>query len=171
VQVSYDGRHLDFTKTEGIDVLSADVGSPVWRRVCSRGPFASQQSEVSEGSIRQRYLRPTKPGRLPFRVTARYVRPHRRKQGVEGPEASGRAVKRGAVGGRMTARWSGAAGGSRRKPVAESGLDVERRRVSHGARRAVSKRDVFSGARDVNVGCRNELEATLAQRPRNAARR
>jgi len=71
----------------------------------------------------------------------------------------------------MTARWSGAAGGSRRKPVAESGLDVERRRVSHGARRAVSKRDVFSGARDVNVGCRNELEATLAQRPRNAARR
>jgi hypothetical protein len=71
----------------------------------------------------------------------------------------------------MTARWSGAAGGNRRKPVAKSGLDVERLWVSQGAQRAVSKRDVFSGARDVNVGCRNELEATLAQRPRNAARR
>ena len=70
-----------------------------------------------------------------------------------------RAVKRGAAGGRMTARWSGAVRAWWRKPKGERGLDVERRRVSHGARRAVSERDVFSGARNANVGCRSELEA------------
>jgi len=73
-----------------------------------------------------------------------------RKVGVDGPEAGSSAVKRAAVGGRMTARWCGAAG--RHEAQAEGpkrGLDVERRRVSHGARRAVSERDVFSGARDV----------------------
>jgi hypothetical protein len=71
----------------------------------------------------------------------------------------------------MTARWSGAAGGrgESRWPRAVSMSNVFG--FSRGARRAVSKRDVFSGARDVNVGCRSELEATLAQRPRNAARR
>lgn len=60
----------------------------------------------------------------------------------------------------MTARWSGAAG--RQEAKAESWRAVSMSNVggfSHGARRAVSERDVFSGARDVNVGCRSELEA------------
>jgi hypothetical protein len=62
----------------------------------------------------------------------------------------------------MTARWSGAARRDHRleKPSRDSGPEVERRRVSHGARRKVSGDGDCTSARDVNVGCRSGFEAS-----------
>jgi hypothetical protein len=62
----------------------------------------------------------------------------------------------------MTARWSGVETRSerRRRPPKSLDLEVESWRVSHGARRAVSRGDVAAGARDVNVGCRSGFEAS-----------
>jgi len=61
----------------------------------------------------------------------------------------------------MTARWSGAARTSRRKPKRTSGLEVERWRVFPTALDRQSPKWVFpAGARDVNVGCRNGFEAS-----------
>lgn len=115
---------------------------------------------MSEGSIRQRHLRPTKPGRFPFRVTSA-VRPASpseagsRRARSQWSRRQARSCWRSDD--RKVVRRRRKAGGESRE--LESGLDVERRRFNHGARRVVSERDVFSGARDVNVGCRSELEA------------
>jgi len=51
----------------------------------------------------------------------------------------------------MTARWSGAVQSEAwcESAPSENGLEDEHWRVSHNARRVVSERDVFSGARDV----------------------
>lgn len=62
----------------------------------------------------------------------------------------------------MTERWSGVfLEPQRRRCSSEADLEGERRWFSTGARRAVSKDGVFgAGARDANVSCRNEFEAS-----------
>ena len=96
----------------------------------------SRPREVSEGSTRRGYRKPTK---------LRCFTPPRAKaheRGSRSARSRHRAVKRGAVGGRMTARWSGVARGNasaRRVRGPTGDLEVERRRVSHGARRQSPK--------------------------------
>jgi len=98
--------------------------------------------EVSEGSTRQ--------SRSPADKAAAPSPTPRASPGVVAswPEAGICAVEREAVGGRMTARWSGVASGIRAASCGRApkgGLDVERWRVSHNARQRVSRGDVCHG--------------------------
>jgi hypothetical protein len=83
----------------------------------------------------------------------------KRRSGSLSTRSRRRAVKHAAVGGRMTARWSGVLHERRRRRARR----ISKRNVggfSHGALRAVSEEGVFAtGARERNVGCRSGFEA------------
>jgi len=78
----------------------------------------------------------------------------------------------------MTARWSGAVSGIRAAPCGcapKDGLEVERRRVSHGARSRVSRGDVCHGCswRETSVveTDSKHLGAVSKERPQGPTRR
>jgi hypothetical protein len=85
----------------------------------------------------------------------------RARRGSRSARSRRRAVKHGAVGGRMTARWSGVFRGERRRRCAPWRISKQNAGgFSHGARRAVSEEGVFAtGARERNVGCRSGFKA------------
>ena len=111
--------------------------------------------EASEGFERRGAKQPKKLPRPPGA--------DRESDGPESPSTRSRrrAVKHGAVGGRMTARWSGV---FRERAATPSSKRISKRNAggfSHGARRAVSEEDVFAaGARERYVGCRSGFEVT-----------
>jgi hypothetical protein len=96
----------------------------------------------------------------------------RRESGSRSTRSRRRAVKHEAVGGRMTARWSGAVPGrTAATPRSEDDLEVERRRVF--PRRPAGSLQRWCLIRVLvtrNVGCRSGFRGILALRPRNAAR-
>jgi len=150
VAVSHDGRHLDSVVAGAL--TRAGKGRVRWleqRRVFKHGSLFRRWEEVSEGSSRRRHRGQTTPRRFflrggESRAGAGRERPCEKKV-VDRPKASRCAVKRVAVGGRMTARWSGAAQRRGESRESRSGLEVERWRVSHGARQTVSKMGVSLG--------------------------
>lgn len=93
------------------------------QRAAPAAPQPVAPGEVSEGSTDGAAARLTRPQRssLPSRA-------HPRWAAVERPRSRQRAVKRAAVGGRMTARWSGVFLGAAETPV-PGGSGSERRRV------------------------------------------
>jgi len=108
-QVLSGGRHLELGK---VGALTCSDGNGLTRlslwRVGSKSPrdMFSRPREVSEGSTRRSRRKPTK---------LRCFKPPRAKEherGSRSARSQRRAVKRGAAGGRMTARWSGVVRGS-----------------------------------------------------------
>jgi hypothetical protein len=107
--VLYDGRHLDRGNAAGIDVPGGRPrsGGREWFRSSGSGPGA--RKGVSEEIDRQRSGEPKKrrSSRPRDAKASRSSSLTRAQSGVDRTEAGGRAVKRAAAGGRMTARWSG----------------------------------------------------------------
>jgi len=119
------------------------MGSRGWASGARQRTTHSRLREVSEGSIRRSFRKPTK---------LRSFSPPRAKSAskvaADRPEAGNAPSSARPLEARMTARWSGVARGnayakSVRSPTGD--LEVERRRVSHGARRRSSKGDVCHG--------------------------
>jgi hypothetical protein len=162
--VSPGGRHLGPGKAGGIDVPQAGTGTDGRSRVAPAARGRSPEQEVSEGSFDGAVARPTRQQRssLPARK--------RDQGGSRRARSRQRAVKRAAVGGRMTARWSGVFFGARGNAASKWIWKANAGGFSHGARQTASEGDVSTGARDEDVGCRNGLRGTLVPLPRNAAR-
>jgi hypothetical protein len=119
---------------------------------------------VSEGRVGRGTSGRKRPGASPrARKGVRRTAPQRpcEKEVADRPEAGRHAVKRVAVGGRMTARWSGAARTSRREPKRRGAVSKSNAGGFSTALDCQSPKWVFpAGARDVNVGCRNGFEAS-----------
>lgn len=138
------------------------------RAVKPRGSLSGGQSRVSEGRVgrgavgRQRSC--ASPTAASRRGTAAPGEEPGEKQVVDRPEAG--SARRQACGRRRLDDQAGNRGMVRRRSKpgesrgAESGLRIERRRVSHGARGQSPKRVFPTGARGVNVGCRSGFEAS-----------
>jgi len=129
-----EGRRIDVHRRE-----RAHTSGPLQRRISRFARSKHRRPrEVSEGSIRRSYRKPTK---------RRCFTPSRAKasSGSRTARSRRRAVKRGAAGGRMTARWSGVArraASAHQRWRSNRRSRVERWRVSHSARRRVSRGDV-----------------------------
>jgi len=79
---------------------------------------------------------------------------------LPGDQSRLRAVKRATVGGWMTARWSGVFHECSAETPRSQDPQLGRRRVFPRAIDQVSKSGASAGARNANVGCRNEFEAS-----------
>lgn len=108
-EVPYDGRHLDRRKPRGIDVPRGGKRSGGREQYRSSGLPTDARKGVSEAIDRQRSGEPKKRRSSCPRDAIASRRSFRRASTAAsiGTEAGGRAVKRAAAGGRMTARWSG----------------------------------------------------------------
>jgi hypothetical protein len=116
------GRHLGLEEAGGIDVPPMEPSPGDRRTSCSGSHAASRpKREVSEGSTDGAAARLTRPQRSSL-PRARAMGGSRRTRSRQ------RAVKRAAVGGRMTARWSGVFLDVAETPSQED-LKGERRRV------------------------------------------
>jgi len=124
-------------------------------------PAASHDQAIGSGTARRDHDQPPARGLGGSRSTGHSGEPKKRRSptapresagaAVDRTEAGARAVKHAAVGGRMTARWSG--------------VEPRTARWQHLAPQARSapqspKVVSISSARDVNVGCRNGVEAS-----------
>lgn len=122
------GRHLGFREGRRIDVSGWNGAQAAGIEALTR-PAVPVAQEVSEGSVRRSHRQPTR-----LRCSSP-PKARERRGGSQPARSRRRAVKHAAAGGRMTARWSGAAPGrSGRAVFAGGGLEVERWRVSHSAR-------------------------------------
>jgi hypothetical protein len=90
--------------------------------------------------------------------TPRFAR--KRRRGCQASQSRWRAVKRATVGGWMTARWSGVFVNARRKRRVRKVPSSSAGGFTHGGRKGVSKSGASAGARNANVGCRSEIEAS-----------
>jgi hypothetical protein len=136
---------------------------------------------VCSGLLRQPSRRPSRERcqRVPIDgAAARLTRPQRstppgakvNQGGSRGTRSRQRAVKRAAVGGRMTARWSGVfSGDAETRARRGSGS-----RTPAGLPTALGRQPPKGKSRRVlvtrNVGCRNGFRGTLVPPPRKAAR-
>jgi hypothetical protein len=157
--VSPGGRHLGPGKAGGIDVPQAGTGTGGRSRVAPAARGRSPRREVSEGSFDGAVARPTRQQRssLPARK--------RDQGGSRRARSRQRAVKRAAVGGRMTARWSGVYFDARGNAASRWIWKANAGGFSHGARQTASEGDVSTGARDEDVGCRNGNSRHLGAAP------
>jgi hypothetical protein len=163
--VSSGGRHLGSGKLGGVDVPSSGTGPGRQARDASACLERSLEREVSEGSIDGAAARADKAAALSPTPRERANQGGRREA-----RSRRRAVKRAAVGGRMTARWSGVfLGDAETRVRGGSG-----RRTSAGFPTALGGQSPKVGFLRVlvtrNVGCRNGSRGTLTPPPRKAAR-
>jgi hypothetical protein len=93
----FGGRHLERVKAGGIDVPLARAGSKRLERACASGSISVVERDV-RGFERRGAKQSKRLPRFPTAPSAPWSRSARSRR---------RAVKHGAVGGRMTARWSG----------------------------------------------------------------
>jgi len=115
--------------------------------------IVTSQSQGVRGSPARAVRQPIKLRQLP--------RGHAKARSrLPGDQSRLRAVKRATVGGWMTARWSGVFHECSAETPRSQDPQLGRRRVFPRAIDQVSKSGASAGARNANVGCRNEFEAS-----------